>query len=557
MKLAFLIGSDTYSTRLSIDAVCQVRGTKPVAILIDTASVPFSRRLKNLKRNIHREGLAYLFYRTLLALQDTLEKPAKRIMHKENVNNLLQKAFPERSFTVRDLEKRYGLTVLEVGNLNSSKASALLHKSGADLGIVIGTRILKRATFSVPPLGCINLHKGKVPEFRGSTPGFWELYEGAKTAGVTVHFVDDGLDTGDIIGTSEVAIHENETVLSLKTKLDLEGTTLLAKCVTELVSGTALRSPQPESNIVPKTNPTRQQRLKLKRSAPHSISEQQYVKRIVKTLIYLGFYYLGIYKMVRLIKHKAGVSRAKIILYHRVNDYSVDALSTSTESFAEHLLLLKQYYRVRSTSWLVERLQKKEPIPPDTIVIHFDDCYKDVYIQAAPLLVAAELPATAFISSGYIDSSRAFSHDVEKYPFMYENMTQEEIRGLLDRGFKIGAHTVNHTNLGVVSLEQVKQEVLGSRAALEEIIRQPVEFFSFPFGKLPNINEKAREIIRNAGFKALFSTYGGVVTNNCSLFDIPRGGVYSEHRPLDFMMEIESLSLRDFACYLTPWRKHD
>ena len=57
MKIAFLIGQDNYSTRLSIDAVCRVPGVQPVAILLDTAHVPFSRRLKNFKNNIQKEEL--------------------------------------------------------------------------------------------------------------------------------------------------------------------------------------------------------------------------------------------------------------------------------------------------------------------------------------------------------------------------------------------------------------------------------------------------------------------------------------------------------------------
>ncbi|TLY16782.1 MAG: hypothetical protein E6K69_03380 [Nitrospirae bacterium] len=60
-----------------------------------------------------------------------------------------------------------------------------------DLGIVIGTRILKRSTFAIPRMGCMNVHKGRVPEYCGIPPGFWDLYENEKQAGVTIHFLDD------------------------------------------------------------------------------------------------------------------------------------------------------------------------------------------------------------------------------------------------------------------------------------------------------------------------------------------------------------------------------
>ncbi len=544
VKVAFLIGSDTYSTRLSIDAVCKVPGVKPVAILMDTAPVPFSRRFRNLRGNIRREGLGYLFHRVLVALDDALEQQAKRVVSRSQVLELLRKTFPARSFTVGDAGKRWGFPVLEVGSLNSPKAAAALRESAADLGIVLGTRILKRSTFAVPRLGCLNLHKGKVPDFRGMPPGFWELYEGSQTAGVTVHFVDDSLDTGDVIGTREVAIHEKETELSLQAKLDLAGTRLLAECVAALALGTAVRNPQPKSHSKPRTKPTRRQRLELKRRTPHAVTQPQHVRRIVKTFVYLAFYYLGIYGLVRFIRRKTHVSRAAVLLYHRVNDYSVDPLTTSTESFAEHLLLLKHRYCVRPASWLVERLREKEPISSDTVVIHFDDCYREVFTQAAPLLQTAGLPATAFISSGYVGTNRAFAHDVEKYPFVYENMSAEEVRGLVDMGFEIGAHTVSHSNLSTLLPEQVEQEVRNSCTDLEGIIGQPVEFFSFPFGRQSDVSEKARKSVSDAGIKALFSAHGGFVSNRSDLLDIPRRGVSSAHRPLDLMMEIEGFSLR-------------
>jgi len=321
LKVAFLIGSDNSSTRMAINEVCQLAEVKPVAILLDTAPIPIFRRLKNLRGNIRRNGPIYLFNRILSALHAILEQQAKRIINQREVNDLLLKAFSGYNFSVMDIGRRYDFPVYYVDNLNSSEAADLLSKSEADLGIVIGTRILKRSTFSVPTHGCINLHKGKVPEYRGLPPGFWELYDGAKSAGVTVHHIDDGLDTGDIIGTCNVAIHHMETEKSLSTKLDFEGAHLLKKCISELASGSASRIPQLKSDIRPKTNPTHLQRLELKKLSPHSIVEPKYFKQIFKTLLYLGYYYLGVYSFTRFIREKAGISRAMILLYHRVNDY--------------------------------------------------------------------------------------------------------------------------------------------------------------------------------------------------------------------------------------------
>lgn len=274
------------------------------------------------------------------------------------------------------------------------------------------------------------------------------------------------------------------------------------------------------------------------------------MKLFIKTLIYRLFFYSGIFYLLRLARRRFGVSRAVILLFHRVNDASVDPLTTSTEAFKDFLETLQKYYRVRSTSWLVARLENHETIPPDTVVIHFDDCYRDFFQNAVPLLSSFAMPATFFISSGFIDSNRSFSHDSVYLPLVFENLKSDEVREMAALGFEIGAHSVNHVNLGIASDVDAEQEVLQSRASLEEITGLPVKYFSFPFGKIENISESARKIIMEAGFDALFSAYGGVVGSGTPLEDIPRRGVSSAHRPLDLLMEIEGLSLAELAAII-------
>jgi hypothetical protein len=75
---------------------------------------------------------------------------------------------------------------------------------------------------------------------------FWELYDGQQSAGVTVHFIDEGLDTGDVAGVSEVPIHPKETPESLRRKLDLEGARLLVRVVDQIEQGTVDRQAQAE-----------------------------------------------------------------------------------------------------------------------------------------------------------------------------------------------------------------------------------------------------------------------------------------------------------------------
>jgi len=538
LKIAFLAGRIDANTQDAVARVSGMEGVEIVAVLVDTASAPMGERWRNLKRNLRREGVSYLSYRAVSAAREKLEGWADRVIPRQEVEQILDKAFPERN--LNRLAQELGFRIVEAGNLNGTAAIESLRAVQPDLGVVLGTRILKRPVFSVPRLGCINLHKGKVPEYRGMPPGFWELYDGRESAGVTVHFVDDGLDTGDVVGDSEVAIHPKETPESLKAKLDEEGVRLLGKAIEQIGRGTVARKQQPRTGERARTRPTRAQQNELARGLPHwrRLGDG---RQAIKIAVWLALFHSGFYSLLRRLRR--GRSRGAILLYHRVNDFSSDVLTATTRRFAEHLITLRHYYRVIPTDELVERVASRTRIESTSVAIHFDDCYRDVRTCAAPLLAAAGMPAAAFISSGFVDTDRAFLHDQRKYPQRFPNLRTQDLRDLPALGVAIAAHTVNHADLGAVSLEQASVEVVESRRQLESLVGRPVLLFSFPFGKLSNIREEVRETVAAAGYTALFSAGGGFVDPRTSVFDIPRFGVSSDHSPLALMMELEGLSL--------------
>jgi len=285
----------------------------------------------------------------------------------------------------------------------------------------------------------------------------------------------------------------------------------------------------------------------MRKRAPARLVDAYPKGHIRKTAAYLFVYYSGLYGGIRWLRRVSGSSRAVVLLYHRVNDVSSDGLTASTTAFAEHIALLKRRYHVFGTSDLLGYLERDETLPAHSVVIHFDDCYRDVWVNAAPILRAAGYPATAFIASGFVGTDRIFEHDRNRSPFEHPNLNEEEVRSLVTAGMEVGAHTVNHVNLGKISREEVVREVVGSRHDLERILGTPVVLFSFPFGRLSDISDAARDVVQGAGFRALFSAHGGVIKKHCNRFDLPRRGASAEHRPLDLMMEIEGLSPGDWV----------
>ena len=522
----------------AIAKLCDLPAVEVRGVLLDTAHDTARKRWRNLRRNIRREGLSYIPYRLLSALRSRLDAWADRVIPQQEVDELLRAAFPERD--LRELARARGFPLHEVSNLNAPAAVECLRQCDADLGIVMGTRILSRTVFSVPRLGCINLHKGEVPSYRGMPPGFWEIYDGCESAGVTVHFVDDGLDTGDVVGSATVPIHPRDTPDSLRKKLDLLGARLLCETVEQIAAGTARRQPQEKTGQKPRTRPTRREIRELERRLPHWRKLPD-GREALKNAIWLALFYGGFYSFLRWLRR--GRSRGAILLYHRVNDVSEDVLTVSTRRFAAHLVTLRRYYHPAGTEEIVDCVAAGRPLRATSVAIHFDDCYRDVRTAAALLLAAAGIPATAFVSSGFVDTDLAFRHDVEHYPHRFENFRAQDLRELPALGVSVAAHTVNHVDLGSVELAQARVEVVESRRQLEQITCRPVLLFSFPFGRVRNLREEVRQMIIAAGYRALFSAYGGFVNGGTSLFDIPRMGVSSDHSPLALMMELEGITV--------------
>lgn len=88
---------------------------------------------------------------------------------------------------------------LHCPDLHAPESIEQLRALAPDLGVVFGCYKLRPAVFAIPRLGSVNLHLGRAPEFRGSSPGFYEMLEGVPEVGVTVHRVSETLDGGDIL----------------------------------------------------------------------------------------------------------------------------------------------------------------------------------------------------------------------------------------------------------------------------------------------------------------------------------------------------------------------
>ncbi len=110
--------------------------------------------------------------------------------------------------------------------------------------VVAYGKILPKEVLEIPKYGCINVHGSLLPKYRGAAPIQWSILNGDKTTGVTTIYMDEGMDSGDMILKKEVEIGENETTGELWDRLSKIGADLLVKTLKEIENGTAPREKQ-------------------------------------------------------------------------------------------------------------------------------------------------------------------------------------------------------------------------------------------------------------------------------------------------------------------------
>lgn len=149
---------------------------------------------------------------------------------------------------VKVVAQEYQLPIFQPTTLKTDEAYDILVDLQPELiAVAAYGKILPKKILDLPVLGCINVHSSLLPRYRGAAPINWAILNGDQETGVTIMYMAEGLDTGDIISQQTTPIDSNETVESLHDRLAEMGAELLVETVTAIGAGTATRTPQDDS----------------------------------------------------------------------------------------------------------------------------------------------------------------------------------------------------------------------------------------------------------------------------------------------------------------------
>lgn len=191
-----------------------------------------------------------------------------------------------------------------------------------------------------------------------------------------------------------------------------------------------------------------------------------------------------------------------VLLYHSV-DNSGSVISIKPTEFYEQMKYLKYAgYRTASLTEFVQSLNRDVNSISKTVVITFDDGFKNNYSEAFPILRKYGFTATIFLATNYIGG--VCSWDKHKSIPDIPLLSWQEIKQMSDYGIDFGAHSCSHCYLTRLSKDKLKAELLNSKSIIEEKLGKPIRFFSHPY---MNFSHKTMQAAKECGF---LGTFGGL-----------------------------------------------
>lgn len=149
-----------------------------------------------------------------------------------------------RGRSIAALARRHGLSLIPTGSVNDPAYVARVRELAPDVIVsVAAPEIFRKDILSAARLGCVNIHSGRLPVYRGMMPNFWQLLHGEPHAVLTVHEMVERLDAGAILGTHELPLHERDSLHRVMRAAKEEGARLMIRVLDQIRAGTVTRTP--------------------------------------------------------------------------------------------------------------------------------------------------------------------------------------------------------------------------------------------------------------------------------------------------------------------------
>ena len=207
----------------------------------------------------------------------------------------------------------------------------------------------------------------------------------------------------------------------------------------------------------------------------------------------------------------------RVLTYHRFGDVKHDPFCVSPEDFDAQMAFLARHQLAVSLTQLEKILAGNAPSASNAVLVTIDDGHLSTWSIAMPILKKYRIPAVAFVTPNMIgDRQPADSAIPEGYAGWLE------LEEMLANGIEVASHSLSHRSLGAMHADEVRDEAILSKAALEDRLGISVRAFAYPYGTLADFNPLTAEILQDSGYAVAFTSQHGVVTSGADPLELPR-----------------------------------
>lgn len=196
----------------------------------------------------------------------------------------------------------------------------------------------------------------------------------------------------------------------------------------------------------------------------------------------------------------------RVLLYHSVTEKLVEN-EWEENTIPKELLdrqmkyLADKKYNIMNCKKAIRYAKEDREFPAKTIVISFDDGYKNFYTNALPILKKYNFCATLFLGVNLLCD---YSNDAQY-------LSRQEIMNIKKTGLiDFGCHGITHRILSTLDEEELNGEIVGAKQKLEDLTESKIALFAYPFGHSASYNTNVIEKIKSAGFIGAFTTIFGL-----------------------------------------------
>ncbi|MBD3790908.1 MAG: polysaccharide deacetylase family protein [Campylobacterales bacterium] len=221
----------------------------------------------------------------------------------------------------------------------------------------------------------------------------------------------------------------------------------------------------------------------------------------------------------------------RILMYHLVREHigrnKYNSLRVTPDMFEKQIKYL--YENGWASFTVTEALENVDKLPSKSVIITFDDGYRDNFTNAFPILKKYNFKATIYLVNNRDHLG------LKSEP----RLTDNDVFELINSGLiEIGAHTLSHANLNKLNFDEKKKEICESKQTIEEQFNIKCKSFAYPFG---NYNDTDKKIVSQCGFGSAVTTKVGIADlRSCDLFEIPRIAIRGRDNFFAFQLKLKT-----------------